>query len=72
MVLSSVLDPCFHRLSFLSESQQSQLMKAPASAAESIGYNTASTTKSTNDIAQSVEPPSKKRSVLDCLLGEEK
>ena len=51
MVLSSVLDPRFCRLFFFSESQQSQLMEALASAAERIGYNTASTTKSTNDIA---------------------
>ena len=34
--------------------------------AESIG------TGATNDTAQSVEPPSKKQSVLNRLLGEEK
>ena len=37
--------------------------------AESIGYNT---TGATNDTAQSVKPPSKKQSVLNRLLGEEK
>ena len=69
MVLSSALDPRFRKLSFLSESQQSQLLEALASAAESAGCSKA---KSTNDTTRSVEPPSKKRSVLDRLLGEEK
>ena len=69
MVLSSALDPRFRKPSFLSESQQSQLLEALASAAESAGCSKA---KSTNDTTRSVEPPSKKRSVLDCLLGEEK
>ena len=69
MVLSSALDPRFCKLSFISESQQSQLLEVLASGAESAGCNKA---KSTNDTTRSVEPPSKKRSVLDCLLGEEK
>ena len=42
------------------------------SAAESINCSTASATNESNDAAQSAEPPSKKRSVLDRLLGEEK
>ena len=69
MVFSTALDPRFRRLSFLSESQQSELVKALVNAAESIGCNT---TGATNDAAQSVEPPFKKRSVQDRLLGEEK
>ena len=70
MVFSTALDPHFCRLSFLSESQQSELVvEAIVSNVESIGCNT---TGATNDAAQSVEPPFKKRSVLDRLLGEEK
>ena len=46
MVLSSALDPRFRMLSFLSESQQSQLLEALASVAESDGCSKA---KSTND-----------------------
>ena len=69
MVFSTALDPRFRRLSFLSDSQQSELVEAIVSAAESTGCNT---TGATNDAAQSVEPPFKKRSVLDRLLGEEK
>ena len=73
MIFSTALDPHFHRLSFLSESQQSELLELLVSAAESITCNTASTTnESTDAAAESAEPPSKKRSVLDRLLGEEK
>ena len=73
MIFSTALDQHFHRLSFLSESQQSELLELLVSAAESITCNTASTTnESTDAAAESAEPPSKKRSVLDHLLGEEK
>ena len=69
MVFSTALDPRFHMLSFLSESKQSELVEALVSAAESNGCNT---TGATNDAAQSMKPPFKKRSALDHLLGEEK
>ena len=73
MIFSAALDPRFRRLSFLSESQQSELLELLVSAAESISCNTASATNESNDAAaESAEPPSKKRSVLDRLLGEEK
>ena len=69
MIFSAALDPRFRRLSFLTELQQSELLEVLVSAVESIGCSTTSTT---NNAGQSVEPPSKKRSVLDRLLGEEK
>ena len=61
MVFSTVLDPRFRRPSFLSESQQSELVEALVSAAESIGCDTTGTT---NDATQSLEPSFKKQSVL--------
>ena len=72
MKFSAALDPLFCRLSFLSESQQSELLELLVSAAKSISYSTTGPTNESNDAAQSVEPPSKKRSVLDHLLDEEK
>ena len=69
MVFSTALDPRFRKMLFLSESQQSELMEALVNVAESIRFSTAG---STDDAADTVEPPSKKRSVLDRLLGEEK
>jgi len=50
-------------------------MEILMTAAESIGCNNAGctdTTESTGVAADTVEPPSKKQSVLDRLLGEEK
>jgi len=50
-------------------------MEILITAAESIGCNNAGctdTTESTGVAADTVEPPSKKQSVLDRLLGEEK
>ena len=69
MVFSAIFDPHFCRLSFLSKSKKSTLVEALVSAAESIGCNT---TGALSDGAQSVEPPFKKWSVLDHLLGEER
>ena len=71
MIFSAALDPCFCRLSFVSQSQQSELLELLVSAAESISCTTAGATNESNDAAQSAEPPSKKQSVLDRLLGEE-
>ena len=75
MVLSTALDPRFRKLSFLMVFQQAELMETSVTAAESIRCNTAGctdTTEFTDDAADTVEPPSKKRSVLDQLLCDEK
>ena len=61
MIFSAALDPRFCRLSFLSESQQSELLELLVSAAESISCNTASATNESNDAAQSAEPPSRSK-----------
>ena len=69
-VFSTALDPRFRRPSFLSESQQSELVEALVSAAESIGCDTTGTT---NDDTQSLEPSFKKQSVLIvCLVRKSK
>jgi len=70
VVLSTALDPRFHKLSFLSESQQGKLLDTLvqlASTDDNADYS------STADACKKVEPPMKKRiSVLDRLLGDDK
>jgi len=69
MVFSTALDPQFRKLPFLTESQQIELMEALVNAAGSITCSASVCTDTTDDAT--AEPPSKKRSVLDRLLGEE-
>ena len=63
MVLSAALYPCIRKLSFLSESQQAKLL-------DILMQLESTDNASSTDAGKVVEPPLKKRSVLDRLFGD--
>jgi len=65
MILSTALDPRFRKLPFLTESQQTELMEALVNTVGSIPCSTSGCIDTTDDATETVEPLSKKKSVLD-------